>query len=359
MSEGWVRATVGAFHLDVAWRVSPGEVLVLFGPSGAGKTMTLRAIAGLLRPREGRIQVGGGVVFDRNHGWWVPPHHRKVGYVPQHYGLFPHLRVRENIAYGLRPRRASSVMERVAELVETLRLEDVVGKYPNQISAGQQQRVALARSLAPKPELLLLDEPFSALDAELRRSLRAELRALLEAWSIPIILVTHDREDVLALGNRVQVMDSGRVVVEGDPVEVLGQPPTSLVARLAGVENLYDGRVVSRSPQDGTMVCRIGDASLEVPLAELDAGDAVTVGLRARDVILATQWPQGLSARNILPGHIVSLEGRSPGVQVVVECGALIVRSQVTQEAVRELDLVPGKRIWVVVKASSCFLVRG
>ena len=142
-------------------------------------------------------------------------------------------------------------------------------------------------------------------------------------------------------------------------MQVLGQPQTPLLARSAGVENLYEGRVVSRSPQDGVMVCRVGDVNLEVPLSEVDKGDAVTIGLRSRDVLLASQEPRGLSARNVLAGCILSVEPRGPFVEVVVQCNALAVRSQVTQEAVKELSLESGKPAWVVAKASSCFLVAG
>ena len=354
--QGWIRATVGAFHLDVAWRVAPGEVLVLYGPSGAGKSLTLRAIAGLLRPDAGHLEVGGTVVYDAQDARWVPPHQRGVGYVPQHCGLFPHLTVAGNIGYGLGQWPGEQASERVAQLLATFRLTDLAGQRPHQLSGGEQQRVTLARALAPRPRLLLLDEPFSALDAELRRSLRAELHALQASWDIPVILVTHDREEALALGHRVQVIEWGRAVLEGDPLQVLGQPPSALVARLVGVENLYQGRILSRSAQNGTMLCQIEDVRLEVPLAEVAEEAPVTLGIRARDVLLATRRPEGLSARNVLWGNIRSLEVRSPGVQVAVECG-ITVRSLVTQEAVRELSLEPGKRVWVVLKASSCFLV--
>ena len=354
--QGWIQATVGVFHLDVAWRVAPGEVLVLYGPSGAGKSLTLRAIAGLLRPDAGHLEIGDTVVYDAKDACWMPPHRRGVGYVPQHYGLFPHLTVSGNIGYGLAHLPRAKAGERVAQLLATFRLTDLAGQWPHRLSGGEQQRVALARALAPQPKLLLLDEPFSALDAELRRSLRAELHALLVSWDIPVILVTHDREEALALGHRVQVMESGRAVLEGDPLQVLGQPPSALVARLVGVENLYQGRLLSRSPQNGTMLCQIGDVRLEVPLADVAEAAPVTIGIRARDVLLATQRPRGLSARNVLQGKIRSLEVRSPGVQVAVECG-ITIQSLVTQEAVTELSLEPGKRVWVVLKASSCFLV--
>jgi len=356
VSRGWIRTRVGDFHLDVEWSVAPGEVLVVYGPSGAGKTLTLRAITGLLRPQAGHVEVGDTVVHDGDSGRWVPPHRRGIGYVPQHYGLFPHLTAAQNIGYGLHRWPRERLQSRVGALLDSFRLTRLADQRPHRLSGGEQQRVALARAVAPEPRLLLLDEPFSALDAEIRRSLRTELRTLLASWDIPIILVTHDREEALALGHRLQVMDSGRVVDEGEPLQLLGQPPSATLARLVGVENLYQGRVLSRSAQNGTMLCEVEGVTLELPLADLPEGATVTIGVRARDVLLATRRPQGLSARNLLPGRILSLETRSPGVEVAVECG-ITVRSQVTQEAVRELSLRPGTRIWVVLKASSCFLV--
>lgn len=354
--QGWIRASIGAFHLDVAWRVAAGEVLVLYGPSGAGKSLTLRAIAGLLRPDSGHLEVGDTVVYDAKDACWIPPHRRGVGYVPQQYGLFPHLTISENIGYGLAHLPRAQAAERVTHLLATFRLTDLVGQWPHQLSGGEQQRVALARALAPQPKMLLLDEPFSALDAQLRRSLRAELHARLVSWNIPVILVTHDMEEALALGDHVLVMESGRAILEGDPLQVLGQPPSALVASLVGVENLYQGHLLSRSFQNGTMLCQIGDAFLEVPLADVADAAPVTIGFRAGDVLLATQRPQCLSARNVLQGTIRSLEIRSPGVQVTVECG-ITIRSLVTHQAVAALSLAPGKMVWVVLKTSSCFLV--
>ena len=356
MSQGWLQANVGRFHLDVSWHVPPGEILVLYGPSGSGKTLTLRAIAGLLRPHAGHVEVGGAVVYDAAEERWVSPHRRGVGYVPQHYGLFPHLSVEENIAYGLGRRSHPEARAQTNRLLETFRLTNLAHHRPHQLSGGEQQRVALARALAPAPKLLLLDEPFSALDPELRRTLWAELRVLPGSWDIPVILVTHDREEALALGHRAQVLEAGRAVLEGEPLQLLGQPPSATVARLVGVENLYQGQVRTRSALNGTMLCQIENTLLEVPLAEVAEGAPVTIGVRARDVLLATQRPKGLLARNVLPGNVLSLETRSPGVEVVVQCG-ITVRSLVTQEAVRELGLEPGKRVWAVLKASSCFLV--
>ena len=265
-TQGWIVCQVGNFGLETDWSIEPGEILVLFGPSGAGKTTTLRAIAGLLRPRQGHIEVGGRVVYDGVGREWVPPHRRRVGYLTQQSNLFPHINVSRNIAYGLRGQSRAQARERVRELLGALHLEGMEERRPWELSSGQQQRVALARALAPGPDLLLLDEPFASLDVELRRILRRELRSMLAESPIPVLLVTHDREEVLALADSVQVIDAGRPLARGTPLDVLGQPGQGRVARLLGVENLFRLAVESRNPQDGTMVCSGGSLRIEVPL---------------------------------------------------------------------------------------------
>ena len=375
MSRGWVRCQMGGFSLEVGWEVAPGQALVLFGPSGAGKTLTLRSIAGLLQPIEGYIEIGGDGVFDAARGLMVPPHRRRVGYVPQEHHLFPHLTVAGNITYGLHQWARGEATKRLQELVATFRLEGLEQRRVWELSGGQQQRAALARALAPRPRLLLLDEPFSALDIELRRSLRSELRLMLRTWDIPIILVTHDREETLALGDQVQVMDEGRVVSRGEPLKVLGQPTQARVASLVGVENLLPMTVAALHPLEGTMLCSAGPVPLEVPLVDVPEGVPVTIGLRASDVILARERPTGLSARNVLPGTVVAVDTHSPGYSVTVECGALpqdeadlhpagigethqlLVRCHLTAGAVKELGIRPEAKVWVVIKASSCFVV--
>ena len=215
-AKGWITCRVGDFTLETDFEVDPGQVLVLFGPSGAGKTTTLRSIAGLLRPQQGQIQLSGRLVYDSASGVWVPPHLRRVGYLTQEHNLFPHLRVSDNIAYGLSSRRSAAAGSRVQELLETFRLGGLAQRYPWELSGGQQQRVALARALAPAPQALLLDEPFASLDAELRRALQGELRAILSRSNLPVILVTHDREEALALGDAVQVIAEGRTLSKGE-----------------------------------------------------------------------------------------------------------------------------------------------
>ena len=288
---GQFSVSVGGFSVELAFAVDAGRVLVLFGPSGAGKTTALRTIAGLVRPESGRIDIAGRTVFADNDDeppCWEPPHRRGVGYVTQQNHLFPHLTVAQNIAYGLPDRRGDSAHRRVSHLIDRLQLAGLEDRRVSQLSGGQQQRTALARALAPSPDLLLLDEPFSSLDMELRRSLGAELRAAIRELDVPVIMVTHSREEALALGDTVQIIDAGRVVAEGPPLHVLEQPGQGRVARLVGVENLLRMQVAARLPQDGTMVCEAGERALETPLADGCAvGDAVTVGIRASDIILA------------------------------------------------------------------------
>ncbi len=362
-ASGRFEVTIGGFHLDVSIEVMAGEILVLFGPSGAGKTTALRAMAGLVQPDTGSINIEGKCVFSDGIGnpgraVWVPPHHRHVGYVTQQNHLFPHLSVSDNISYGLRGRRSPETRQRVAELIAGLRLDGLESRRVWQLSGGQQQRTALARALAPSPDLLLLDEPFASLDMELRRELAAELRATVSRLSTPVILVTHSREEALTLGDKVQVIDNGQTIAIGAPLSVLEQPGQGRVARLVGVENLLVMQVSARFPQDGTMVCSAGDHSLETPLADgLDIGDAVTVGIRASDIILAAGPLPQSSARNTWPGVVSDVQLRPPGYQVVLKCDGLTLRCHITGTSLDAMNIEPGLPLWAIFKASSCFLL--
>ena len=359
-TRGWAQYSIGRFSLETQWEALPGRILVIFGPSGAGKTTLLRAIAGLLRPEAGRIEIGGRVVFDAAEKIWLPPHQRRVGFLTQQYHLFPHLTVAGNIAYGLPDRKSPAAWSRVQELLHTFQLEGLENRRISQISAGQQQRAALARALAPDPDALLLDEPFTSLDTQLRRALRAELRAALTRANIPAIMVSHDIEEAISIGDQVQVIADGKTQAIGNPLEILGQPGQGQVARLVGVENLLPLRIVSRHPIDGTMLCAGDDGlQLEVPLGGLEQpGDTVTVGLRASDIILSHQEPTGSSARNRLTGVVAGIELRPPGYEVALNCSGAILKCHITGASLTEMGIAPGSSLWAVFKASSCFLVR-
>ncbi len=375
MTHGWVQCRVGTFELEVDWNIEPGEVLALFGPSGAGKTTTLRAIAGLLRPRQGHIEIGGRAVYDGANGLWVPAHRRHVGYLAQQYHLFPHLTAAKNIAYGLRKWPRDAAEQRVSGLIGALQLNGLEERRPGELSGGQQQRVAVARALAPEPDVLLLDEPFGAMDMELRRVLRRELRSILAQSPIPVLLVTHDREEALAMADSVQVIDEGLTIALGNPLEVLGQPGQGRVARLVGVENLFHLSVESRNHRDGTMMCVGGGLRIEAPLDEpaltpepdqLEPdqlkqgrieGDQVAVAIRAQDIILSDRELTGLSARNRLRGVVTNIELRAPGYQVTLDCGQPL-QCHITGAALEEMKLQLGLTLWAVFKASSCFIVQ-
>lgn len=217
-----VRLDAGGFHLGVAFE-APAGITALFGPSGAGKTLTLRCVAGLMRPGEGRIVLGDRVLLDRASGVDLPSRRRRVGYLFQQYALFPHMDVAENVAFGVDGSREER-QRAVERLLELVGLPGFEHRRPRELSGGQQQRVALARALAPSPELLLLDEPFSALDGRTRRRLRGELLRIHEATGVPMVLVTHDLREVRELAGHVVLFDAGRVLRSGETDEVLGNP---------------------------------------------------------------------------------------------------------------------------------------
>jgi molybdate transport system ATP-binding protein len=242
-----IKKRLPEFTLDVAWSAGDG-VAVLFGPSGAGKTLTLQCLAGLIRPDAGRIVVDDRVLFDSAASVDLPPQQRRVGYVFQGYALFPHLTVGQNVAFGLRDRPRAERLARAAEVMERLGLGGLAHRRTGELSGGQRQRVALARALAIDPALLLLDEPLSALDAPLRRSLRDELRTILSGWGTAAVLVTHDFTEAYQVADRIVIYESGRVIQSAPRAELLWQPASEAVARIMGLRNVLHGTVVKAMP---------------------------------------------------------------------------------------------------------------
>ena len=352
-----LRAGSPPFLLDISVKV-PSGITIFFGPSGAGKSTVLDCIAGLARPDAGRIAVGEGVLFDSQAGVNCPPQARRIAYVFQTLALFPHMSAEENVAYGLDGLPREQRAARVEEILKAFRVEKLRSRRPGEISGGERQRIALARSLVAQPRVLLLDEPLTGLDAELKAAIIDDLRVWNAARRIPILYVTHSREEVDALGERVIAMDHGRVVSEGTPMEVLEAPRRKRLAQTAGFENLLGGTVVDLREADGVMRVRLneGVCEIEVPLGFAVAGDRVHVAIRAGDILLATSQPQGLSARNVIEGHIVSLETRGTLVRARVNCGVEFI-VHLTPGAARALELAVGVRVWLVLKTHSCHLV--
>jgi molybdate transport system ATP-binding protein len=348
-----------SFALEVSFTAGAG-ITMLFGPSGAGKTTLLECIAGLLRPDEGRVAVGERVLFDSARKVDVPVERRRVAYVFQTLALFPHMSVEANIAYGLDRRPAAERREAVSAILERFRIAHLGQRRPADISGGERQRAALARALVTDPGVLLLDEPLSALDVATKRAIIEDLRAWNEAHRIPVLYVTHSRPELFALGERVIALEEGRVVAEGAPQEVLNAPRVESLAQSAGFENIFEAEVAALHEELGTMTCRIGsEVQLEAPLGHVRAGERVRIGVRAGDILLASSRPQGLSARNVLPGRLVSLARRDVMVIARVACGGETeMEVHLTPGAQRSLGLEPGREVWLVLKTYSCHPLR-
>lgn len=369
------RKRLGDFILDVDFQATPGFT-ILFGPSGAGKTTLLDCVAGLVTLGEGRIQVGERVLCDTAARIDVPAEKRRVGYVFQTLALFPHLTIEQNVAYGIAKLPRAERSGRVAAILRGLRIEPLAPRSARDISGGESQRVALARTLVTDPGVLLLDEPLSALDAPTKSKIIDDLRNWNNTHRIPILYVTHSREEVFALGERVIVLDGGRIVAQGTPHEVMTAPLQETVAELAGFENIFGVTVEATHPEQGCMTCRIparpdGNEAvfLETPLVRAEIGSTLRVGIRAGDILLATFLPRGLSARNVLPGRVVSIEQRDVIVVARVSCGlansgegtagaSVKMEAHLTLAARDSLQLEPGRQVWLVIKTHSCHLMR-
>jgi len=345
------------FALDVVFTVAPG-ITIIFGPSGAGKTTLLGCIAGLTIPDSGTIAVGDRILYDHAHHTNLPVQGRKLGYVFQDLALFPHLSVRKNIEYGLANVDKSERRKRSDAILESFRIAHLGGRKPREISGGERQRVALARALVTDPCVLLLDEPLAALDASTKSKIIEDLRAWNAAHAIPILYVTHNREEVFALGDRVLVLENGRIIADGTPHGVMAAPRRESLAQLIGFENIFHAVVTAAHEDRGTMTCRIAESNveLETPLVRAETGSTVLVGVRAGDILLATVQPTGLSARNIIPGRLLSLEQRDVIVAARVDCG-VEMEVHLTLAARDSLQLQPGREVWLIVKTHSCHLM--
>ena len=328
------------------------SVTILLGPSGSGKTTVLRALAGLVRPQEGHIQFGSVPWFHVEHGIFVPARHRAMGYVSQEPSLFPHLTVGQNLGYGLDDLTAADRTRRAEETLEMLKLEGLSDRRPGQLSGGQRQRVALGRALARRPQLLLLDEPFTGLDPESQDQLRREMRHLLRDLATPVVLVTHDRSDALRLGDRLVVMEAGQVRQAGPIQEVFDHPGNPQVARILGVDTVHLGQVLEIA--DGLAVIGLGPARILAPDPG-GLGATAFACIRGEDVILEV-GAAASTARNRLPGLITALQSEGPLVRVSLDCG-FPLDALVTRRTCAELALAVGTPVLALVKAAAIHLI--
>lgn len=355
-----LKSKEGRFELDLAF-TAPKGITILFGPSGAGKTTLLDCIAGLVDPDEGRIAAGSRILLDTQHGINLPVARRKVGYVFQDLALFPHLTVERNVAYGLTGFSREERERRVASGLESIGILHLRGRRPAELSGGERQRVALARAIVTQPSILLLDEPLAALDLPVRMKIADDLRRSIQALPIPVLYVTHSRDELFMLGERMLLLERGRIVAAGTPHQIMSAPRSETIAQLAGFENVFETQVTSIHEERGTMTCRVGDSrvELETPLVRARIGTKLRVGISAGDILLATSAPVGLSARNILPGRVLSLSQRDMIVVARADCGGMEMSVHLTLVARDSLELAPGRQVWLIVKTHSCHLLAG
>ena len=333
------------FSLDVSLTVDAGETVAVLGPNGAGKTTLLRALAGLI-PFQGRVVLDGTTLDDSAAGRHVAPEERRVGVVFQDHVLFPHLTALENVAFGLRARHRHDAEEVARRWLERSGLADRAAARPHELSGGQAQRVALLRTLATAPRLLLLDEPLSALDVSVRAEVRRALSRHLADFDGVRLIVTHDPLEAIALADRLVVLEHGTIVQSGSAAEVTARPRSKFVADLAGV-NLLRGRA------RGDHVELDGGASLAVP--EAGDGDVLAV-IHPRAVALYRTRPDG-TPRNVWPARAEDLDLEHERVRVRLG-GPVPLVAEVTPSAVRELQLEAGAEVWVAVKATEISVYR-
>ncbi|MFQ6058502.1 MAG: ABC transporter ATP-binding protein [Anaerolineae bacterium] len=354
-----IEKDLGDFRLDVTFQVG-AEIVVLFGPSGVGKSLTLQCIAGLQTPDRGVVRLDGQTVFAAyedgiRHN--VPIHRRRLGYVFQDYALFPHMTVRQNIAYGAR--RRPDVAERTEAMLVRMRLEGLGDRYPHQLSGGQQQRVAIARALMIEPRALLLDEPFSALDSAVRGKLQGDILGLQRELGLSILYVTHNLQDAFAVGDRLAVLNDGHLEQMGPIEEVFRRPRTRAVARFTGTRNIFDGQVLDSTPEALSIAWR--GIVIQAPPQPRARGEGVTFCIRPEEVmILRPDRPLKQAVKhNLLRGHIVSHIPRGATYELFFKAHNLTserdydLEIQVPNHVYQRLGLAVGAEVTVSLKKSA------
>ena len=345
--------TQGGFTLDAAFSAERG-ITALFGRSGSGKTTLVNAIAGLVRPERGRVEVDGQVLLDTEAGIFLPVHRRRIGYVFQEGRLFPHLTVRQNLRYGrlfAPPGNDSLDFDAVVDL---LGIGGLLDRRPAKLSGGEKQRVAIGRALLSRPRLLLMDEPLAALDDARKAEILPALERLRDEAGMPIVYVSHAIAEVARLATTVVVLEAGRVVASGPAAEVLGgQPGLAALRTDRDAGTVLEARIATHDAAFGLTTLSSPAGDLVVPRLDRPPGTPVRALIRARDVMLSLHRPAGISALNVLSGTIAELVAAGDAaMEVRLRCdggGNLLAR--ITRRSAQELGLAPGMAIFAVVKS--------
>lgn len=332
------------FELDISFTLGK-ETLVIVGHSGCGKSTTLRVLAGLLKPDEGEIVINDQLFFSRAEKVNLAPEERGIGFLFQNYALFPHMTVYENVAYGLESKKLPKpeVNKRVLEQLEALQILQYKNNMPNELSGGQQQRVALARAVVVQPKILLLDEPLSALDVTTRAKVRRELKKTLSSLKIPAIIVTHDYEDAISLGDRILVMDKGKVLQQGTAAELIAKPKSSFVADFSGT-NYFKAKLIGE--KQGLMQFLVDGA--ELPLLSKYSGDGeLSIMIHPWDIQLSKQ-PVHVQDMNVIQGTIINILSYGNRTRIDIE-GTIPLTIEQLGLTTEELELIEGDTVYALV----------
>jgi molybdate transport system ATP-binding protein len=345
-------------QMDMTFAVPSPGVTVLFGPSGAGKTTIILAAAGLLRPDECRIEIGGVLMADTATGLWLPPERRRAGLVFQDAKLFPHMSVATNLRFGMR--RAPPGTVQFDDVVELLGIADLLDRRPHTLSGGQRQRVAIGRALLAQPHLLLMDEPLASLDAERKAEILPFLTRLKTALQLPVLYVTHDLDEVARLADSMVLIEAGRVVGFGPVAEVASSADLPLALRDdAGA--LLECRVARHDGPRELTLLDAGGTTFWVPLLDLALGGECRIRIPAREVILAGKAPESISLHNVIAGNVRKLTAdparRAVMVEIALPNGALLAR--VTPDAIARLGLSQGSAVLALIKSTSIEVLGG
>jgi len=355
---------VKGFTLDVEWQIG-NEVAVLFGSSGAGKSMTLQLIAGLMEPDAGFIRSNGNIFFDKPSGINISPQQRSLGYVFQDRNLFPHMTVRENIAYGLRGKSKEERYTRVSDMIRLFRLEGLENMPPSEISGGQKQRVALARALIERPKALLLDEPFTALDSSLRFEMRRLLQEVRNEFEIPVILVTHDLEDAYLLGNHIMIYIDGKVEQAGERDDILQKPQSRRVAQILGLRNLFRAKVIRKDEHLHRFILGVNGLPFSVPTGlyqgRMEVGKEVDLFIRPEEVMILREGKtvKDSLAQNIFEGTILDITDKERYHTVYFQTaeGKILFEISIPNYAFRNLNLATGKMASIALREESLWVM--
>jgi molybdate transport system ATP-binding protein len=345
----------GPIPLDVEFTCDPGSVLAIFGPSGSGKTTVLRSIAGLYRPAHASIRSGSAIWSDTVSGLVEPAHRRAVGVVFQDYALFPHLTALGNVITALGHRPRSERRSRAEQLLAQVHLSKQLDRRPHALSGGERQRVALARALAREPAVLLMDEPFAAVDRAVRRHLQDEIDELRRSIDIPLVLVTHDFDDVVRLATHLLILEQGRGIASGPLRSLMSRPDLTWLREAVGLGSLFDAEVTRTHPSRGLAELTFDGGTLLVSDRGLSVHTRMRVRIPAREVILAASRPEGLSLHNSLAGTVTALHADPALDQVTVQVavGSVLLLAEVTRDAVATLGIAVGTPLYALVKSVS------